>query len=210
VIQQLSGINGVIFYSSGIFEVAGVAKATVPYMVVLEKLVNVLMSVISIPLIEIAGRRKLLLIPMMVIAFGFTGLTIFTRLNEEYQTKNTTVAFAMATLSIIFVLIYVIAFAVSLGPLPMRIVSEMFRQEQRPIAMMLSVVFNWVFTLIVGIVWEFIINAIGSYTFLIFVCLIIIIFVIFVYFFVPETKGKTFDEIAIELSVRLSNGRANN
>jgi len=199
VIQQLSGINAIMFYSTGIFEEAGVAKTTIPYMVVLVNLVNMVMSVVSVPLIEIAGRRKLLLIPMTVMAFVFTGLTIFISLNAEYHTKNTTVAFAMATLSIIFVLIYVVFFAVGLGPIPTMIASEMFRQEPRPMAMMLSGWFNWVFTLIVGMVWEFIINAIGAYTFLIFLILIII-FVIFVYFFVPETKNRTFDEIATELS----------
>lgn len=66
----------VIFYSGNIFFEAGVPKSQIPYAVVGTNAVNVLMTVVSVFVMDIAGRRKLLLLPMVIMCVDLILLTI--------------------------------------------------------------------------------------------------------------------------------------
>jgi len=192
IVQQFSGINAVMFYSTGIFKHAGVPGEQIQYAVVGTSAVNMAMTVIAVPLMEIAGRRKLLLIPMAVMIVDFAVLTIA----MVYADTST----GWGTLAIACVIVYVISFAVGLGPIPMMIGSEMFRQEPRPMAMMVGGWTNWLFTFIVAMTFEHVQKACHPYTFIIFIALLIV-FLFFCIIFVPETRNKTFEEIAKELGL---------
>lgn len=194
VIQQFSGINAVFFYSQGIFENAKVQSRDIPFAIIGTNAVNVLMTVITVPLMDIAGRRLLLLIPMIAMIVDLIVMTVCLVLQASGESPP-----AIAYVSIACVIIYVVAFAVGLGPIPMMIGAELFRQGPRPKAMAFAGVINWVGTFIIAMGFESVQKAAQQFTFLIFVVLLIG-FTAFTYFFVPETKNKTFEEIAHQFS----------
>jgi len=101
----------------------------------------------------------------------------------------------MSFVSIACVISYVISFAIGLGPIPAMLGTELFRQGPRPKAMSLASLANWVSALIIALTFEFIQKSLKEYTFLVFLVLMIF-FTFFVYKKVPETKNKTFEEIA--------------
>lgn len=187
VAQQFSGINAIFFYSTGIFVNAGVEKEYIQYAVVITNLVNVGMTFVAVALMDRVGRRPLLLYPMIVMVFDLGLITLALNLQSTYSW--------MAYLSIACVIIYVICFAIGLGPIPWMMAPELFRQGPRSMAMSIAGVTNWLCTTIVAISFESIQEAIKEFTFVLFLVLMIG-FTVFVYFKAPETKNKTFEEIA--------------
>jgi len=187
IIQQLSGINAIFFYSSSIFSNAGVPQIAIQYAVMGTCFINVVMTIVALPLMDRAGRRPLLLYPMMAMIVILGVIIAALRFQSEVK--------AMSYVSIACVISYVMCCAVGLGPIPNILSAEMFRQGPRPCAMSLGGLGNWLFSLVVGISFELIQRAIDEFVFLIFLILMIG-FTTFVFFLVPETKNKTFEEIS--------------
>lgn len=193
VAQQWSGINAAMSYSSFIFAQANVAENTIPYVVVAQGAINVIATIICVPLMEKLGRRPLLIWPMCGMVISFVALTISLNLlqSDSYSEHK----FALAIVSIVVMMTYVIGFALGLGPIPFIVVSEIFRQEPRAAAMSFSLAFNWICNFILMLTFRFIQKGIAAYTYLIFI-VILVASIIFIVIFVPETKNRTFDEIA--------------
>ncbi|XP_068084549.1 solute carrier family 2, facilitated glucose transporter member 1 isoform X2 [Anabrus simplex] len=187
VAQQLSGINAVMFFSTKIFGMAGLDDENSQYATLGMGSVNVVMTLVSLVLVEKAGRKTLLLV-------GFSGMCIDTVL------LTITMAYVdggpkwVSYLCILFVIVFVIMFATGPGSIPWFLVSELFNQSARPAATSLAVAINWTANFIVGIAFLPIQESIGGYVFIIFAVLLAL-FVLFVYKKVPETKNKTMEEI---------------
>ncbi|XP_064642327.1 solute carrier family 2, facilitated glucose transporter member 3-like isoform X2 [Lineus longissimus] len=190
VAQQWSGINAIFFYSEMIFKSAGIEAGSVQYAVLGTGIINVIATIVAVPLIEKLGRRPLLLVPMGAMAVSMILITVSLNLPDVA---------GMPYVSIGCVILYVIGFAIGLGPIPLFVASEVFRQEPRQIAMSIALFFNWVCNFILAISFRFIQTALGAYTFLIFL-VVIIGAIVFIFFFVPETKGRSIDEIARDLA----------
>jgi SP family facilitated glucose transporter-like MFS transporter 1 len=186
-IQQLSGINAIFFYSTSIFESASVPVMAIQFAVLGTCAINVIMTIVAVPMMDKAGRRPLLLYPMVAMIFILVLIVIALRFQDQQAW--------LSFVSIGCVFSYVICHAVGLGPIPPMLSGELFRQGPRPMAMSLGGLSNWLFTLVVALSFEMIQKLIKEFTFIIFICLMIA-FTIFVYFKVPETKNKTFEEIA--------------
>ncbi|XP_018568459.1 solute carrier family 2, facilitated glucose transporter member 1 [Anoplophora glabripennis] len=185
--QQLSGINAVMFFSKSIFEMSGLSGDQSSYATLAMGGINVLMTIVSLFLVEKAGRKTLLLI-------GFGGMAIDTALLTIcmiFATGN----LAVSVICVILVLVYVIMFATGPGSIPWFLVSELFNQAARPTAASLAVFVNWTANFLVGLAFLPLKDAMGSYVFLIFVVLQVL-FLIFIYKKVPETKNKTLEEIS--------------
>lgn len=101
----------------------------------------------------------------------------------------------MSYLSIVAIFGFVAFFEVGPGPIPWFIVAELFSQGPRPAAIAVAGFSNWTSNFIVGMCFQYVEQLCGPYVFIIFTVLLILFF-IFTYFKVPETKGRTFDEIA--------------
>ncbi|XP_044267819.1 solute carrier family 2, facilitated glucose transporter member 1-like isoform X1 [Tribolium madens] len=186
VAQQFSGINAVIFYSTETFISGGLSEQNAQYATIGIGLVNLIMTVISMMLVDIAGRKTLLLV-------GFGGMAIDTLLLSMalHFSKSHP---AIPWVCIVLIGIYIILFAAGAGSIPWFLVTEIFNQEARPTAVSLAVPTNWIANFIVTLTFPSIAGAIGPYVFLIFVVLNVIFF-IFILKMVPETKNKTVEEI---------------
>jgi sugar porter (SP) family MFS transporter len=184
--QQLSGINAVMFYATYIFEQTGMQPEEVSFATIGLGGINVFMTIISVFVVERVGRRKLLLFPFAIMAVAMALLTVSLNLQASFSW--------MKWLSLVFIFLYIINFAIGPGPIPFVIVPELWAQGPRPAAMSLSVQVNWWCNFIVGLAFPFIQDGIGAYTFLVFMGFVIIT-TIFIFFFIPETKNRTFEDI---------------
>lgn len=184
--QQLSGINAVFYYSTGIFESAGVKQPI--YATIGAGIVNTVFTVVSLFLVEKAGRRTLHLLGLGGMAVSALLMTV-SLLLKSYN--------VMSYIAILAVMLFVAMFELGPGPIPWFIVAELFSQGPRPAAMAVAGCCNWTANFLVGISFPKLVELCGPWVFLIFTAFLILFF-IFTFFKVPETKGKTFDEIARE------------
>ncbi|XP_023697383.2 solute carrier family 2, facilitated glucose transporter member 1a [Paramormyrops kingsleyae] len=182
--QQLSGINAVFYYSTGIFERTGVAQPI--YATIGTGVVNTAFTVVSLFVVERAGRRPLHLIGLMGMAISAVLMTIAMALIEKLKW--------MSYVSIVAIFSFVAFFEIGPGPIPWFIVAELFSQGPRPSAIAVAGFSNWTANFIVGMCFQYVEQLCGPYVFIIFTFLLLGFF-IFTYFKVPETKGRTFDEI---------------
>ncbi|XP_078610843.1 solute carrier family 2, facilitated glucose transporter member 5-like [Branchiostoma floridae x Branchiostoma japonicum] len=229
--QQLSGVNAIFFYSTSIFLQSGVPEEYSDYATIGVGGINVLMTVVSMMVVDRAGRKALLLWGVATMAFSFAVLTVTLGLTENLfcecgcqqgrwptgvldsagacilpnvtgdpnTTTSTVAPFVnpyqwISYLSIVFVVIYIIAFAIALGPIPFIITGEMFRQGARPAAFMIGGSVTFVANGVVGLVFPILQARIGALTFLIFMAVCVLL-CIFVAVKVPETNNKTFEDI---------------
>ncbi|KAF7666828.1 hypothetical protein LDENG_00089220 [Lucifuga dentata] len=183
--QQLSGINAVFYYSTGIFDTAGVTQPV--YATIGAGVVNTIFTVVSLFLVERAGRRTLHLIGLAGMAICALIMTISLSLVKTNQ--------SLSYLAIVAVFGFVASFEMGPGPIPWFIVAELFSQGPRPAAIAVSGFSNWTANFLVGLGFPKLEELCGPYVFIIFMVLLIVFF-IFTYLRVPETKGRTFDDIA--------------
>ena len=147
--------------------------------------VNVLMTVLSLWLIDRLGRRPLMLggLVGMSASLAILGFSFF----------STSLAIEAAALG--GLIVYVAFFAVSLGPCAWLIISEIFPQGIRGRAMGIAVFANWLCNYIVSLTFLSMLEVLGNgQTFWLYAA-ICLLGLWFVYKMVPETKGKTLDEI---------------
>ncbi|KAI1289961.1 Glucose transporter type 1 [Halotydeus destructor] len=185
--QQLSGINAIFYYSTNIFIASGLSDARAQYATIGVGAVMVIMTLVSIPLMDKAGRRTLHL-------YGLGGMFI----TSIFLTISMLVQFvyaAMSYISVTSILIFVVFFAIGPGSIPWMITAELFNQSTRPAAMSIAVLVNWSTNFVVGLGFPFMRRTLENYSFLPFTCFLAI-FWTFTYHKVPETKNRTFDEIA--------------
>jgi sugar porter (SP) family MFS transporter len=186
--QQLTGINTVIYYAPTILEFAGLQTATVTiFATVGIGVVNVLLTVVSILLIDRVGRRPLLLIGItgMILSLGIMGLA--------FIMPNLTGS--LGWVAIICLMLYVGSFAISLGPIFWLMIAEIYPLRIRGRAMSIVTMINWATNLMVAITFLTIIELLGaSGTFWLY-GVVAVLSLIFVYYRVPETKGKSLEEI---------------
>uniref|UniRef100_A0A668AD78 Solute carrier family 2 member 3a n=1 Tax=Myripristis murdjan TaxID=586833 RepID=A0A668AD78_9TELE len=182
--QQLSGINAVFYYSTGIFDSAGVKKPI--YATIGAGIVNTIFTVVSLFLVEKAGRRTLHLLGLGGMAVCALVMTVSLLLKKFTS---------MSYVAIMAVMGFVAMFELGPGPIPWFIVAELFSQGPRPAAMAVAGCSNWTANFLVGMSFPKLVELCGPWVFIIF-SIFLVLFFIFTFFKVPETKGKTFDEIA--------------
>lgn len=185
--QALSGVNAVFFYSSKMFAKAGIPPAYIPYANIGTGVINVLATIVSLSLIEKLGRRKLVIIPMAVMVGVFAVLTTLVYLNER---QNST---TLGIITVVFILIFIVCFAVGLGPIPFLYGTEVCRPEARDSVQSLGLVANYLGNILLSLFFPALNSILGGFVFLIFLVLVAIN-VVFLYFKMPETKNKTIED----------------
>lgn len=184
--QQLSGINCAIFYSTEIFKNAGLDAQASQSATLGMGTMNVLMTFVSLVLIEKAGRKTLMVIGL-VFMFLMTTMLFAALLTFESVP-------AMSYVAIVAVILFVVGFATGPGSIPWFFVTELFAQSGRPTATSIAVTVNWSANFLVGLGFAPLNTLLGPYVFVIFM-VIQLFFILYVYFVVPETKNRTTEEI---------------
>ncbi|XP_075394372.1 solute carrier family 2, facilitated glucose transporter member 5-like [Tenrec ecaudatus] len=184
--QQLSGVNAIYYYADQIYSKAGVKATDVQYVTAGTGAVNVVMTVCAVFVVELLGRRLLILLGFSICFTACVVLTIALVLQE-------TVSW-MPYLSIVCVIAYVIGHAIGPSPIPALLITEVFLQSSRPAAFMVGGSVHWLSNFTVGLIFPFIQAGLGAYSFIIF-AVICLLTTIYTFFIVPETKAKTFMEI---------------
>jgi sugar porter (SP) family MFS transporter len=187
ILQQVTGINTVIYYAPTIFKLAGVGSdASAILAGAAVTAVNVAATVWALRLVRGYGRRTLLMI-------GVTGMTIsLVALSAAFQFDAGTASSVVAIGSL---MAFVTSFAISLGPIFWILNSELYPQLVRAKAAGIGSMTNWTFNFIVSLTFLLLIDALGtSGTFLLYAG-IGVLTVLFVHRFVPETKDQTLEEI---------------
>lgn len=186
VFQAITGINTVIYYAPQIFQLAGYYQTQTALLAsVLVGGLNVIATLFALLFIDRVGRRKLLIYGASLMGLSLISLGI-----SFYRMGHGTDWTALIAL-----LIYVGAFAVSLGPVTWLLITEVFPLAIRGRAMGVAVFSNWLANFFVSLTFLTLLHVLGSagtFWLYAFICLIALLFVIK---FVPETKGKTFEEI---------------
>nr|AHE63391.1 GLUT2 [Lithobates pipiens] len=194
--QQFSGINGIFYYSTSIFTKAGISQPI--YATIGVGAVNTVATIVSVFLVEKAGRRSLYIIGLAGMCICAIIMTIALALLSSHA--------GMSYLCMVAIFLFVVFFEVGPGPIPWFIVAELFSQGPRPAAMAVSGFCNWSCNFIIGMCFQYIADACGPYVFIIFAVLLLG-FTIFTYFKVPETKGKSFEEISAEFRKKKHGGK---
>ncbi|KAK0393721.1 hypothetical protein QR680_000366 [Steinernema hermaphroditum] len=202
--QQLSGINAAMFFSTAIFRDAGLEGNAAFYATIGMGTVNVLQTIVSLWLVDHPkfGRRFLHITGLSGMLFSSILIVVSLSLFNSGKSAdpNAVNEYKWASyMAIIFVLLFVISFATGPGSIPWFFVSEIFASSARGNANSIAVLVNWAANFAVGLLFLPIKNWIDQYSFLVF-SFFLTIFIFFTWKFVPETKGKTIDEINKELA----------
>jgi MFS transporter, SP family, galactose:H+ symporter len=188
ILQQITGINTVIYYAPMIFEFTGAKSASASIIATIGVgVVNVAMTVVALLLVDRVGRRPLLLIGLtgMIIGLGVLGLA--------FQLPS--LSGSLGWIAEISLMLYVGAFAIGLGPVFWLLISEIYPLKIRGVAMSVATSANWGANLFVALTFLTLIQATGrSSTFWIY-GLVGVGAWLFTWFYVPETKGRSLEDI---------------
>jgi SP family arabinose:H+ symporter-like MFS transporter len=182
--SQFSGINAIIYYGPTILNNAGISLSNSLLSQIIFGLANMVFTLIAIWKVDSAGRRPLYL-------WGTAGAAVSLLVTGIcFATGNTATVWL-----IIPVLAFLACFAFSIGPLKFVVAAEIFPATIRGRAMALSIMAMWVADTIVGQVTPMLLKTVGTaVTFWIFAAFCLVAFLT-VYRLLPETKGKTLEQI---------------
>jgi sugar porter (SP) family MFS transporter len=190
VLQQITGINTVIYYGPQIFEMAGIASASRSILAqTIVGTVNCLMTLVAIFFVDRVGRKPLL----------YTGLSgMFVGLGAlAFAFSRPHLSGSLGTIALASMILYVGCFAFSFGPILWLLLSEIFPLPVRALGMSLSTLANWVGNFLVSQFFLTMVEGLGqSVTFGIYAVLCIVT-ILFVRATVPETKRELLERIRV-------------
>lgn len=182
VFQQAIGINAVLYYAPRMFENAG-AEGGGMMQTVIMGIVNILFTLVAIFTVDRFGRKPLLIIGSIGMAIGAFAVAICDNIGLK------------GIIPVLSIIVYAAFFMMSWGPICWVLISEIFPNTIRGKAVAIAVAFQWIFNYIVSStfppLYEF--SPMFAYSLYGIIC---VIAAIFVWRFVPETKGKTLEDMS--------------
>lgn len=182
VFQQFVGINVALYYAPRIFESMGAAKDASMLQTVVMGLINVIFTVVAIVTVDKYGRKILLMIGsigMAVGMFAIGGLAFMKVIGIS---------------TLIFIIIYTASFMMSWGPICWVLISEIFPNKIRGRAIAIAVAAQWAANYFISATYPAMMEFSGGMTYSFYGLMSLLSFV-FVWKMVPETKGKTLEEM---------------
>ncbi|HVT21700.1 MAG TPA: sugar porter family MFS transporter [Mycobacteriales bacterium] len=191
VFQQFVGINTVIYFATTILKYTGVSTNTSVALAVFVGLTNFVTTIVAALLMDWVGRRRLLLpgtVILTVALFALGAYFHWSALNQDHS-----------WVGLVCLIVYIIGFAIGLGPVFWLMISEIYPLHLRSKAMAIATAFNWGANFIVSYYFLQMVDAIGrDATFWVYGGLGILAFAYF-WVKVPETKNRSLEEIEREV-----------
>ena len=210
VLQQFTGINAVLYYGADIFEQAlGFGKEDILLQQILLATVNLLFTFIAMFTVDKLGRKPLLIIGGvgMLVGFLIMGFTLYL---SDYSALNSAGLPAISStegiICLIGILMFIGSFAMSMGPIVWVLLSEIFPNSIRSTAMAIAVAAQWLANYFVSQTFPIVVESDAnrlvadggtwnnSLPYFLFSAFIIFI-IFFTWKWIPETKGKTLEEM---------------
>lgn len=187
VFQQWCGINVIFNYAQEVFKAAGYGVSGIMFNIVITGIVNLAFTFVAIYTVDRFGRRILMLI-------GGGGLAIIYGLLGMAYYRNSTGIYML-----ILVVSAIACYAMSLAPVTWVVISEIFPNRIRGAAMAIAVFALWVGCTVLTLTFPFLNRLLGAHgTFWLYGIVCVIGFVV-ILFKLPETKGKTLEDIERDL-----------
>ncbi|XP_078428539.1 sugar transporter ERD6-like 6 [Wolffia australiana] len=191
VLQQFSGINGVLFYASNIFKAAGISSSNVATFSL--GAIQVVATAVTTWLLDKAGRRLLLIISTSAITLSLLVVAVAFYLKVTISEDSRLYPF-LSILSLMGLVAFVIAFSLGLGAIPWIIMSEILPVNIKGLAGSVATLANWLTSWVVTMTANLLLSWSSGGTFTLYT-IVSAFTVLFVVKFVPETKGRTLEEI---------------
>ncbi|MEA9391710.1 sugar porter family MFS transporter [Acerihabitans sp. TG2] len=188
VMQQFTGMNVIMYYAPKIFGIAGFSgTAEQMWGTVIVGLVNVLATFIAIGLVDRWGRKPTLRLGFLVMAVGMGVLGTLLHLGVETD--------FMKYFAIIMLMMFIVGFAMSAGPLIWVLCSEIQPLKGRDFGITVSTATNWIANMIVGATFLTMLNQLGNAnTFWVYAGLNVL-FILLTFWLIPETKNISLEHI---------------
>ncbi len=189
--NQLSGINAILYYLNDVFAFAGYARLSSGKQAVIVGFANLLFTVVGIALIDRAGRKALLIVGSVGMGLALAGVsTIFyTARGQKYLLP--------------LLVVFIASFASSQGAVLWVYLSEIFPNSVREKGQGFASFWVWLLTASVAAVFPRLAAKSSGFTFAFF-SFMMLVQVFVVAFFFPETKGRTLEEIQLEVDLNSS------
>jgi sugar porter (SP) family MFS transporter len=188
--NQLSGINAFLYYAPRIFEAAGLAESTALFSSIGIGIVNLIFTLLGVFLIDRLGRRKLLFIGSIgyIISLSLVAASFF--LNWGGLTVP------------IFLFLFIAAHAIGQGAVIWVFISEVFPNHLRASGQSFGSSTHWILAALIPSFIPYLFSTIGPGYVFAFFAFMMALQLLFVLFMMPETKGKTLEELGEELSLK--------
>ncbi|KAL2566992.1 hypothetical protein AAZX31_19G224600 [Glycine max] len=191
ILQQFGGINGIVFYANSIFISSGFSESIGTIAIVA---VKIPMTTIGVLLMDKSGRRPLLLVSAVGTCVGCFLAALSFVLQDLHKWKGVS-----PILALVGVLVYVGSYSIGMGAIPWVIMSEIFPINVKGSAGSLVTLVSWLCSWIISYAFNFLMSWSSAGTFFMFsgICGFTVLFVAKL---VPETKGRTLEEIQASLN----------
>jgi sugar porter (SP) family MFS transporter len=185
ILVQISGINTIIDYAPKILLAAGVEIKNALLQTSLLGLINFIFTFVAILFIDKVGRRLLYLIGSMGMAITLVLLAISFYLKME------------GIITLICIMLFLAFFSSCIGPVFWTLVSEIFPNRVRGKALAFASFTQWIFNFLVVLLFPHFLASLGGALTFLFLAVMSFIQWLFTYLYVPETKGKSLEEIEL-------------
>lgn len=182
VFQQFVGINVALYYAPRIFESMGAAKDASMMQTVVMGLINVIFTVVAILTVDKWGRKPLLIVGSIGMAIGMFAISALAYFE------------IIGISTLVFIMIYTASFMMSWGPICWVLISEIFPNKIRGRAVAIAVAAQWAANYFISSTYPSMMEFSGAFTYG-FYGVMSVLSLIFVWKMVPETKGKTLEEM---------------
>ncbi|XP_048618435.1 sugar transporter ERD6-like 7 isoform X2 [Brassica napus] len=186
VFQQFGGINGICFYTSSIFEQAGFPTRLG---MIIYAVLQVVITALNAPIVDKAGRKPLLLVSATGLVIGclITAVSFYLKVHDMAHK-------AVPILAVVGIMVYIASFSAGMGAMPWVVMSEIFPINIKGVAGGMATLVNWFGAWAVSYTFNFLMSWSSYGTFVIY-AVINALAIVFVIAVVPETKGKTLEQI---------------
>ena len=185
VFNQLSGINVIMYYAPLIFEKAGASTNAAMLQAVAVGVTNLVFTIVAMFFIDKLGRKTLLLIGAVGMFVSLAGAAF------HYYFENLFSGVGI----VIFIVGFIAFFAFSQGAVIWVFLAEIFPNKVRAKGQALGSFAHWIMNALIGLVFPVVLSALGGGSVFMFFAVMMIPFFFFVWKMMPETKGKSLEEL---------------